>query len=262
MSKFIDIVTRLSRGETQPIGFIARQAASPRPKIQVVASLTAESAESLTGHIGGSDAALLRFSKPAAGAEALQKLSQSLPDIIWGGWLRGGDGDIEQIARAGGDFVVFSASAAPLTMLNSSKETGKILEIEESLSDGLLRAANHLPVDAVLVAGEEKESLALTWRRLMLFQHFADLLAKPLLVTVPSQVTAAELKTLWEAGAIAVVLEVSPKQPEDGLMKLRQEIDKLEFPSRRARRAEVLAPRLAQPTGRTTTEEDEEEEDE
>jgi len=78
---------------------------------------------------------------------------------------------------------------------------------------------------------------------------------------VSSQVTAAELKTLWEAGVIAVVLEISPKQSEDSLMKLRQEIDKLEFPSRRARRAEVLAPRLAQPAGRATTEEDDDDEE-
>lgn len=263
MSKFIDKLTRLSRGETQAIGFTARQAASPRPKIQLVASLAMESAESLTGHVAGADAVLLGISKPATGAEALQKLSQSMPDIIWGGWLQGSNnGDIKQLTQAGYDFVVFSAADTPLTIIKNNKETGKILAVESSLSEGLLRTANELPVDAVLIADKGKESQSLTWQHLMLFQRVADLLTKPLLVSVPPQVTAAELEALWEAGISAVVTEIGAKQPEDRLMTLRQEIDKIEFSSRRSKRGEALVPRISQQPSRATEEDDGEEEDE
>ena len=261
MSKFIDRLNRLSRGEPQAIGFTARQTAPSKPKIQLVACLAADNAESLTGHMAGADAGLLSISKLASGAETLRKFSQSQPDIIWGGWLKGrNNGDMKQLNMAGCDFVVFSAVDTPLTTLKNKKETGKILEVEASHSEGMLRTCNELLVDAVLIAVEEKESFVLTWQQLMLFQRSADLLTKPLLVLVPSTVTAPELEVLWEAGVTAVVIEITAKQPENRLMELRQEIDKIEFSSRRSKRGGVLVPRVSQP-GRTTTQEDEEEDE-
>ena len=59
-----------------------------------------------------------------------------------------------------------------------------------------------------------------------------------------------------------MVVGIDVKQPEDSLMKLRQEIDKIDFSSRRSKRGEALVPRLSQPPGRATKEDDDEEEDE
>ena len=262
MSKFIDKLSRFSQGESQAFGFTARQSSSPKPKIQLVASMAAEDAEPLSARAAGADAVLLKISKPAAAVEALQKLTKSLPDIILGGWLQGGgNGDIERLTKAGCDFIVFPAASTPLAIAKNNKETGKILDVESSLSEGLLRTVNELPVDAVLIAGEEKEQ-PLTWQRLMGFRRFADLLTKPLLVSVTSQVTGEELLALWEAGVTAVVVEIDAKQPEDRLMKLRQEIDKLEFSTRRNRRGGALVPNAGQRAGRPATEEDDDEDDE
>ena len=47
MSKFIDKLTKLSKGETQAMGFTARQTSASKPKIQLVARLDAVNAESL-----------------------------------------------------------------------------------------------------------------------------------------------------------------------------------------------------------------------
>ena len=260
MSKFIDKLNRLSRGETQPIGFRAREPASPKPKIQLVAILAQESAESLTGRVVGADAGLLRIVKPSTGVEALPKLSQALPDIPWGGWLQGkGLGGLKQLSKAGCDFIVFPATDTPLTLIEN-KEAGRILEVEASLSEGLLRAVNELPIDAVLVASEQKEGYSLTWQHLMLFQRFAGLLTKPLLVSIPAKVTGSELQALWEAGVSGVVVELSPEQPQDGLSKLRQVIDKLEFSlPRRREKVEALLPRLRGETSTPVPEEEEEE---
>jgi len=260
MSKFIDKLNRLSRGETQPIGFRAREPASPKPKIQLVAILAQESAESLTGHVVGADAGLLRIVKPSTGVEALPKLSQALPDIPWGGWLQGkGLGGLKQLSKAGCDFIVFPATDTPLTLIEN-KEAGRILEVEASLSEGLLRAVNELPIDAVLVASEQKEGYSLTWQHLMLFQRFAGLLTKPLLVSIPAKVTGSELQALWEAGVSGIVVEISPEQPQDSLSKLRQVIDKLEFSlPRRREKVEALLPRLRGETSTPVPEEEEEE---
>ncbi|MBA7654375.1 hypothetical protein ES703_62252 [subsurface metagenome] len=260
MSRFIDRLSQLSRGELQPIGFTAKQPASPTPKIQLVASLAAESSESLTSHVAWSDAGLLSISRISTGAEALQKIAKALPDIPWGGWIQSSSSSgIKQLTKAGCDFVVFPATDTPLTIIENDK-IGRILEVEASLNEGLLRATNELPIDAVLIAGEQAEGYFLTWQHLMLFRRFADLLTKPLLVSVPSQVTASELEALWEAGVTGVVVEVSEKQPEDRLKKLRQEIDKLEFSSPRRRdRTEALLPRTGRESSTATPEVDEEE---
>jgi len=255
MSKFIDKLNRLSRGEPQPIGFKAKQLASPKPKIQLIASLAQDIAESLTGHITGADAGLLRISKPGTGVEALQKISQALPDIPWGGWLQGsGRVGIKQMTKAGCDFIVFPATDTPLAIIENNA-VGKVLEIETSLSDGLLRATNELPIDAVLIAGEQKEGYTLTWRHLMLFQHFAALLTKPLLVSIPVKVTSGEFEALWEAGVIGVVVEITAETPQDSLKRLRQVIDKVEFPpTRRREKAEPMLPRIGGEPSTTTRE--------
>lgn len=245
MSKFIDKLNRLSRGETQPIGFRAREPASPKPRIQLVASLAQESTESLAGNVVGADACLFRISKTGTGVEALQKLSQSLPDIPWGAWLQSsGQGGIKQLTKAGCDFIVFPATDTPLALIEN-KEAGRILEVETSIGEGLLRAVNELPVDAVLVASGQKGGHSLTWQHLMLFQRFADLLNKPLLASAPAKVTGGELQALWEAGVSGVVIEIGPEQPQGSLKKLRQVIDKLEFSlPRRREKVGALLPRI------------------
>ena len=259
MSRFIDKLNRLSRTVPQSIGFKAAQPVLTKPKIQLVASLAEESIEHLVDFVTGADAGLLRISKLSSGAKTLRKMSQALPDIPWGGWLHGGQGDVKQITKAGCDFIVFPATSTPLAILQDD-EAGKILEVEASLAEGLLRAAGELPIDAVLIADVQKEGDFLTWQHLMLFRRFADLLTKPLLVVVPSGVTAGELQTLWGAGVDGVVVEVRAGQPQDRLRELRQVIDELTFPSpRRREKVEPLLPRISAEAGIAAAEEEEEE---
>lgn len=263
MSRFIDKLKRLSRAEPQPIGFRATQPVSPKLKIQLVASLAQESVESLADYVIGADAGLLRISKLSSGSKTMQKMCQALSDIPWGGRLEGsGLEDIKEMAKVGCDFIVFPATTTPLA-IPQNDEVGKILEVEASLSEGLLRTANELPIDAVLIAGEEREGYFLTWQHLMLCRRFADLLTKPLLVSIPSNITAGELQALWAAGVEGVVVAVTLGQPQDRLKELRQVIDKLAFPSLRKReKAEPLLPRISREPSIVTHEEEEEEEEE
>ncbi len=258
MSRLIDKLNRLSRAESQPIGFRATQLASPKPRVQLIASLAQERVESLVDYTAGADAGLLRISKLSSSTKALQKISQAVPDIPWGGWRQdSGPGDMKRLLKAGCDFVVFPATNTPLAILQND-EVGKILEVESSLDEGLLRAANKLSIDAVLITGEQREGYFLTWQHLMLFQRFADLLTKPLLVSIPSKVTSGELQALWEAGVDGVVIEVSAEQPQDRLKELRQVIDKLAFPSPgKCEKAEPLLPRISQEPSIVTAEEEE-----
>ena len=232
MSKFIDKLAQISQGGPQPMGFGAGQSASPQPKMLLVASLAEVDPGKSADYVAGADAALLPLSLSPSGAERLKKASQASADIPWGGWLRGvGAKEVKQTKKIDCDFVVFPAADTVLAIAGNS-EVGRILEVEASLGEDLLHTIDDLPVDAVLIAGEEKEDYSLTWQHLMLFRRFADAVTKPLLVSVPSVVTADELQTLYEAGVSGVLVKVGV----GGLKGLREVVDKLVFPSQGKRR--------------------------
>jgi hypothetical protein len=251
MSKFIDKLKQLSEAAAQPIGFRTAAATESRPKMLLVASLAQADIGNPSDYLAGADAGLLSIAKPSTGAKTLKELAKAVPDIPWGVWLKGGgQGGVKQMAKSGGDFAVFPPESTALPTLQKDDETGKILAVESSLEEGLLRTVNKLPVDAVLIAGEPKKDYSLTWQHLMLFQHFADLLTKPLLVAIPSKVTADELQALLETGVGGVVIEVEAGQPAGKLQELRKLIDGLKPPSpRQPEKGEVLLPYTSRQAG-------------
>jgi len=234
------------------------QPVSPKPKLLLITSLTQVNVDGLADYVAGADGGLLHIHQSSE-AKTLQEVSQAISDIPWGAWLRdSGQVEMDDIVKAGCDFVVFPAAKTSLAIYQNDA-VGKILEVEASLSDGLLRAINDLPVDAVLIAGEPGEGYFLTWHQLMLFQHFGNLLTKPLLVPIPSNATANELQALWEAEVDGVIIEVEAGQPAGRVSELRQAIDKLTFPSHpKRRKAEALLPYIGQERSTITEEEEEE----
>lgn len=235
MSRLIDRLKQISQAAPQPIGFKAANTVLSRPKMLLVASLAQAGFDGLSDFVAGADAGLLPVSELSSGARAIKEALQTVSDIPWGGRLKDfGEEEISQIAGAGGDFVVFPAVSAVLPALQGGA-IGKILEIEVSLDEGLLRSVDKLPVDAALISTEQQDGHFLTWHHLMRIQRCADLLTKPLLVSVPSNVTVAELQALWDAGVDGVVVEVAVGQPAGRLIELRQVIDSMPLASKRKR---------------------------
>ncbi|MFC1937422.1 hypothetical protein ACFLWY_02535 [Chloroflexota bacterium] len=254
MSKFIDRLNRVARVAPQAMGFGRVQLAAEKSKILLVAALAEANLDNAADYVDGADAGLLPVVKPDAGARDIQRMSELLSEIPWGGWFKGAKpGEV----KAGCDFVVFSPTETPLTML-PAEDIGRVLEVESSVSGDSLVAINGLPVDAVLVASEEGD-YSLTWHHLMQFRRFADFVDKPLLVSVPSNVTADELRVLWEVGVDGAVIRVGRGKPVGGLKALCQAVDKLTFPVQRRRgKPEAVIPRLGRDAGIATEEEEDE----
>ena len=261
MSKFIDKLTQLTRGESQSMGFRKKEAESSDKKMVVVARLTPDDVKGLSGKLTGADAGLVTVSETAQGVEILEKLCGDYADIIWGCWLAGTSKTaMEKLTGAGGDFIVFTAVDTPLAIVEHG-EGGRILEVDASIDEGLLRTANSLPVDAVLISKKGRDDPALNWNHLMLFRRFADLLIKPLLVTIPAKISGKELGALWEAGVNGVVVEMTAKTPADSLKKIRQAIDKLEASAPRGKEGlGALIPRTGGQEGTAVVEEEDDEE--
>ncbi len=229
MSKFIEKLNQVSQAVPRSMGFRAKSV-SGQPKILIVASVAQNNVKDLAECVAGADAGLLRISDLSSGINRLQEMRQIVDDIPWGGWLRDmGKAGTEQTVKIDCDFLVFTAANTSLAILQED-EVGKILEVEASLNEGLVRTLDELPVDAVLIAGEQIGGDFLTWHHLMIFQRFASLLTKPLLTSVPSNITDSEFQVLWKAGVDGVIVEVGGNQPKERIKELRQTIDKLTFP--------------------------------
>jgi len=261
MSKFIDKLKLISHSAPEPMGFRAKDSKQDKPKLLLVVSLAGADADGLVNYMAGVDSGLLLISDVSSGAETLEKVSQAVPDIPWGGWLRNIDNQgMENLVKAGCDFVVFSAADTPLALLQTD-EVGRILEIDTSLSDGLLRSVNKLSVDAVLIASEGEGSHPLTWHHLMRFQRFSDLLSKPLLASIPSDdVTNAELQALWDGGVRGIIVEVDSEQSAGRIKELCQTIDKLNYSSSKHEKMDALLPSIRGETDASVVEEDEDDE--
>jgi len=236
MSKLINKLNRISGAMSQPIGFTTSRSLSEKPRMLLIASspfLPIGKVNSPADYSGSADAWLLRITKSNLEASIAQEITQSLPEVPWGIWLRNiGKTEIAAAYKAGSDFVVFPATSE-VTAIPQDDKLGKILQVKSSLNDDSLKAVGELRVDAVLLTDENDVESSLTWHYLMLLQRFTSLLTKPLLVSVPLNVTADELQILWNTGAGGVIFEVSNSQHIKRLGKVRQYIDNLTPPQLR-----------------------------
>lgn len=255
MSKIVDKFKQLSRGAAPSLGFRPAPSLSQSPQMLLIASLAEMSAEAPKILVdSGIDAVLLRGG--SLEAKSLKEGVAALGDIPLGVSL--GESSSEAIAKivdSGCDFVVFN-SEAPAGILGK-EGLGKILEVKPTLDPGLVRVIDDLPlpVDGVLIAGEGEKPF-ITVEQLLVCQRFAELLDKPLLVTLPSSVSGDQLRSLWEVGVYGVVVS-------EGQWEVFSELKKAigNLPRGRIRRATKTVPVLPKGVGEIGVEVEEEEEE-
>jgi hypothetical protein len=258
MSQLIEKFQKASSGNTVPMGFRTARAEARVPRLLLIAGVEAALPDKPGDYIEGADAVLLR-TEEAPGEKALKKMAHALDAVPFGLYLEDdSDGLIEKAGESGLDFAVFS-TAGRVAAMPGDKKLGKVLEVDAAMDDGLLRAVNDLPVDAVLLAGGAESGLL--WHQLMIFQHLANIITRPLIVPAQPDISAGEMKALWDAGVDGILVAADLEKP-GGFKKMREAIDKL--PARTGRkggRAQVLLPRPAV-EGRPAPPPDEEEEEE
>jgi hypothetical protein len=262
MSKLIEKLQKAAKGTPPPIGFgISRQATS-QTRLLLIASLGTVEPAAVSEGKTGADAVLIESEDDRPISKSLQKELEAAPDIPWGAFLENdGDKKAAGLVEGGCDFLVFPVDKR-IASIPRDEKTGKILAVDSSMDDSLLRAINFLPVDAALLTDDIEGNGSMVWHQLMIIQHVANLLAKPLLVRVPANITEPELKALWDAGVDGVI--ASKGAVAGPLSELRKIIDGL--PARAKPKAGKLDATLPKSTGgretSTYTPDEEEEEEE
>lgn len=255
MSKLIDRLIQTAETVSLPMGFMAAKAAPSKPKMALIAKLeTADNMAPMADFLSSADAIII--AQTGTGKD----IARSLPDMVWGLWLEEKSRpQAKSFSEAGADFIVLPLNSE--FGLPSIEKAGKILLVESSLSEGLIRTINELPADAVLLAEDREEQSAITWHHLMLCQRFSNLLSKPLLTSAPASVSSDEFKALWQAGVDGVVMAVKTGKQAESLKGLRQTIDGVDFPARPRKKIAALLPRITEEPGAAADAEEEEEEE-
>ena len=252
MSKFAEKLKRVYHGSAPAMGFRTSAEAESSPLV-IVASLGKTSAADAGGlAAAGIDAGILGLK--GLSAKSFGQLAEAVGYIPLGLSLESTEKDvIVKSIDIGCDFAVFGLKT-PLEAVNK-EGMGRILKIDSSLEPGLVRTINGLPlsVDAVLVGGDEP---AITIERLLIYQRFAELLDKPLLIALSSMITADELNGLFQAGVNGLVLPEGLSA--EAVAELKKAASGLSRAAKRKTGAAAILPRLG---GELETGVEEEEED-
>ncbi len=235
MSRFLPKLRRIWEGKSQPIGFATARTKSP-PMALVALLPQGEAGLADLAVKEGVDAVL--FPKGNLAGKALHQLSQSLGDIPWGVSVEAvTQEEVARLIEMGCDFLTFSGEV-PAALLMEDR-LGKMLELEPSLSDSLLRTVASLPIDAVLFGSAD--DFPLTVRRLMDYRRLANLVGKPSLLMLPSELGVGDLESLWEVGIRGVAVPMEGQR----LSQVKEAIQSL--PQRRRMRgeADVFLPSIA-----------------
>jgi hypothetical protein len=257
MSRLIEKLNKQKQSDPQPMGFMLSKPRDEKPGMLLLAAADSAALEAVRAVEKTADALVISISKADDLAE-IEKRDQSKDSLPAGGWLKTATAAVVKKAQnTPADFWILTPSL-PVALTRQEK-LGRILEVDLNLSEGLLRAAGDLPVDALLASGKNSE-MVVNLNRLLYVQRLLHMASKPLIVTVADTVTAPELQALWDIGVAAVMVEVADEKAAAHLAEIRACIAKLEAPAyRKKSRATALLPRIQaeQPAVEQEEEEDE-----
>ena len=261
MSKLLDKLEAISEGRAQPIGFGAAASREKRAPMLVVAAVPSGNAKlSAAAEDGGADAVLVVADRKTE--QGSRKVAGPKTSVPWGASLNPATVQaVADLVEAKCDFLVLSPAGTQAAVLRE-EGIGKILQVDTSLEDNLVRTINRLDVEAVLLAPVKDEVFPMTVQQVMAFERLAGAAGKHILAAMPPEMPVEDLETLWGLGAAAIVVDLAVDKPEERLAEVKQAIEKLPANRRRQKgRLSASLPFSREWSGREEPGEEEEEDD-
>ena len=222
MSKLLEKLEQISKGNSKPLGFAAVAAKSKLANMVIIAAVDDNDKAAVTAAKEYADALLVNS------FDGKNTVSKS--GLPWGAPVS----EPAAIKESGCDFILLNTQDSPISLLQEDKLC-RIIEIDPAMPDGLIRATNQLPIDIALIAGDTSISM----KRLITCQHIANMIGKYLIVRIPLEISKEELRAIWEIGMTGVVVPVTG-DAKRSLAALRQAVDALPA-SRRKRGSKTSA---------------------
>ena len=169
------------------------------------------------------DAYLVSFTK---GDESLSDVGEALGSLVWGvkpdadSWTRA----LQQLADAGGDFIVFTPNGAGADIL-LAEDLAKVIVVEGQMDEDTARGIDGLDIDGVVLT-RSKESAPLTVRDLIDLQANRSLVSKYALLEISAVPDSNEVAAFRDIGIEGLVVDMEALG-DDGLKALRSAIDQI-----------------------------------
>lgn len=228
MSKLLEKLERMSEGRARPLGFEAALTRAQISPMLLIAGLPAGKTNIVSTATGeGADALLFNADQRKKEKNSPGLINDTQLDIPWGVSLPEATGkEIGQLMEMKCDFVVFTPETTPASVLGK-EGIGKVLQIDSSLGDSLIKTITRLQLDAVLLSPLEDAEYPLTIRQLMLYEQLAGGVGKHLLAAMPPGMPAEDLESLWGIGVRGVVVDLTVEHPGQRLSEVKEAIQKL-----------------------------------
>jgi hypothetical protein len=251
MSKFVDKLKSISKSSGTPIGFHAAVSELKMPVMMLVVGLSGTQAkEAKILADADADGGLILSEGPSI--KSVKQMVEAAGNVPVGVFVKDmTEEKIDELAGSGCDFMVFDIKS-PATVLHK-EGVGKLMMIEPTVDQGLVRAISSFEVDGVIVTNRGGDSFV-ALEHLLVCRRFVELLEKPVIIALPSLVSKGELTSLWQAGVDGIVTPAM--QSSEALAGLKKVIGDLPRGARGRRpKVGVMLPRYGE---RVAGEEDEE----
>ncbi|MBI2862145.1 MAG: hypothetical protein HYX89_04925 [Chloroflexi bacterium] len=251
MSRYIELLQRIRHGRPS-IGFGTQPSTPPRSMVLAVSLPRNEIELARAAFEAGAEAVVVNVnigeSRGKGWATSLEAEGSAIAEILklaadrpCGLAVAGASdhelGDLRTVEELGFDFLILTAQEAPLAFLQL-QQVGKVLAVDQSYPDSLVRTANNMSIDALqLLTRAERAGNPLTIRNLMRLRHMALLTTKPTVFLPSEHLQPSDLALLAEAGIESLMLAeptlgTSPQSLRRTITAFRTALDQLPPPGR------------------------------
>lgn len=245
MSKLTDILERAGQSDPSPIGFGGTsRGASSVPELVLIGQVSGNEMINdrslLDAQVDGVLVVLDSWSK-----RSLDRIRSALKGKTWGARANSiSESQAKDLKDRGCDFIVFEADDTAAAVLNDD-ELGKIIAIDSELGGREARGIQRLSIDGVLL--EQGDDLVpLTVRKLVGIQQSRGRIDLPFLVGTSSELGAADLEVLRNAGVQGLVVDLGSP---DAVARTRDAIAGLPRRKSKPRSSSAPAPRVPAGSG-------------
>jgi len=172
------------------------------------------------------DAVLLCIDDLSKVTDSLEQIRKTMKNVIWGIQLGNlSNKEAERLEKMGCDFIVLKLDS-PSSALVYDQKLGKIMEINPTIDDTLVRTINMLSIDAVIVT-DETDTKEITVERLMMYRRITAMVQKPVLLSLPVSLAKEHLDVLNDIGINGLLLDWSGKTTDKKISEIIKAISAL-----------------------------------
>jgi hypothetical protein len=252
LSRLLEKLKRISKGEPQGMGFAGMASKARGPGMVLLASLPSTEDHVVERAVAAGVDAMVLTASLAGDTSVLKGLVHRYEGQSWGLWLGGGELPPPDL---GLDFLLFSDQEGIPAL--EQGERARLMVIDPAWGDSYLRAVERLPIDGVVFSVAPPRTTRLAVEHLLSLQRLALLVRKPLLAMMPCPLQPNEVQALREAGLAGLLVPQDLPGWAEALQDLRQTIDGLP-PLGRAHRVDVMLPYVTGSPQAASQEEEEE----